>query len=48
MEDQKQACPACKEKRRHAAEEWREFHPYAGHGCIDGRYTHPDLEPVEE
>jgi hypothetical protein len=26
------SCPACQSKRRHTAEETREFHPDSGHG----------------
>lgn len=26
------ACPACKDKRLHNAQDWRMFHPWKGHG----------------
>ena len=44
-------CPTCIAQRagvpgrRHTVLEQRDHHPYIGHGCIDGKYTHPDLEP---
>jgi hypothetical protein len=38
-------CPACAGKRLHAPEEWRDHHPYAGHGSTrEQGYSHPDLE----
>lgn len=38
------ACPACREKRIHTDEEWKN-HPLRGHGFADNRgWTHPDLE----
>lgn len=40
-------CPACYAKRMHTVREWREFHPLAGHGAVDGVYTHPDLTVAE-
>jgi hypothetical protein len=36
------ACPACVAKRVHTDEEWK-LHPMRGHGCYDGRWTHPAL-----
>jgi hypothetical protein len=27
-------CPACTGKRLHTPEEWIQFHPWAGHGCM--------------
>jgi hypothetical protein len=39
-------CPACIEKRVHTAEEWRDYHPLAGHGYSEGQgWTRPDLDP---
>ena len=39
-------CPACTEKRVHAAEDWAQ-HPYARHGFAAGQgWTHPDLIPA--
>lgn len=38
-------CPACDAERIHTAEERMRFHSDAGHGCVDGRYTRPDLDP---
>jgi hypothetical protein len=35
-------CPACAAKRVHTPEEWK-LHPMAGHGCYDGKWSHPDL-----
>lgn len=37
-------CPACRSMRQHTREEQAAFHPDAGHGCIDGKWTKPGLE----
>jgi hypothetical protein len=31
-----EACPACQAKRRHTDGEWRQFHPMAREGTMDG------------
>ena len=46
-EKEQKSCPACDERRMHTIREWRDFHPYAGHGVIDGKPTHPDLTVAE-
>jgi hypothetical protein len=40
-------CLACAEKLIHTREEWRKFHPLAGHGCSDGRWTFQTPAPIE-
>lgn len=37
------ACGACVAMRQHTADEWTRYHPDAGHGCVDGRWTRPEL-----
>ncbi len=37
-------CIACETDRLHTPDEKAEFHPLSGHGYIDGRFSHPDLE----
>ena len=35
-------CPACVAGKLHDAATWK-YHPFAGHGIVDGVPTHPDL-----
>lgn len=37
-------CHACKAKRYHEPEEFATFHPNAGHGFSDGKWSKPELE----
>jgi hypothetical protein len=38
------ACPACEARRRHTAEERREYHPQSGHGYAqEVGWTHAAL-----
>ena len=37
-------CPACAAGERHTAIERAKFHPLAGHGCHDGKWTSGDAE----
>lgn len=38
-------CPACAEHRMHTVREWRDHHPYAGHGYQEGQgFTKPPAE----
>ena len=38
-------CPACEAHRVHSPEEWREFHPLAGHGYTrESGWTHEVLK----
>lgn len=37
-------CAACRERRVHSEDEWKN-HPHSGHGLgADGKWTHPELE----
>lgn len=38
------SCPACIALRLHTPDEREVYHPLAGHGCIDGRWTSPEAE----
>lgn len=39
-------CPACADRRVHNGAEWRDFHPLAGHGFLEGHgWTLPELDP---
>ena len=37
-------CPACHVSRVHTVEEFREFHPLAGHGFSEGKWSDPRAE----
>lgn len=37
------SCPACHEQRAHTSEELGRHHPFSGHGCVDGNWSHPEL-----
>jgi hypothetical protein len=44
-------CPACQKSRLHSDEEWKTFHPLAGHGYTrDGGvgWSHPQLKAEAE
>ena len=37
-------CAACTDKRQHTPEEWRQFHPWAGHGFVKQLgWSHPEV-----
>jgi hypothetical protein len=39
-------CPACEAQRVHTTAERMRFHPYAGHGYIEGQgWSLPELDP---
>jgi hypothetical protein len=38
-------CPACALKTVHTPDDWKEFHPFTGHGYTRGvGWSHPDIE----
>jgi hypothetical protein len=42
-------CPACEYRTRHTDEEWKVFHPDAGHGYRKGTgWSKPGLAPPEK
>ncbi len=42
-------CPACVAQRLHTETEWKDFHPFRGHGYTkEHGWTHPDLAKSAE
>jgi hypothetical protein len=46
MRTRVQGCPACLAGRVHAANEWKLWHRWAGHGFDRGHWSDPALVPV--